>query len=378
MKRKALISASLAAGILLGTGTAAAFSQIEQQQGLNAEALTSGTTTDGWRFYAYDDYCEITGGNEFVQGDVAMPASITLADGVTTLPVKKVNDIFYYSCENITGLTIPASITVLPRQFCESKKNLKTVTFEGALVSLPALAFSSCSVLEKIKLPENLSEIGSNAFQNCVRLSSIDLPESVSTLGSYAFKGCESLKSIEIPGSVTEIPDSAFSGCTALASVKIGDGVKKISSKAFYGCTSLTEVTFPKSVTSIEASEIFGGCNNLESVTIENPDCKLGNLAGTAEKPLIIYGYEGSTAEEYCVKRTEMNGSNSGVEFKSIGEKPAPQPVNDYGEFCDANGDGDIDSGDAQLVLNYYVEAMSGNKPSWYEITKNPKAPDAP
>ena len=50
-----------------------------------------------------------------------------------------------------------------------------------------------------------------------------------------------------------------------------------------------------------------------------------------------------------------MNGSNCGVEFKSIGEKPAPQPVNDYGEFCDANGDGDIDSGDAQLVLNYYV-----------------------
>lgn len=377
MKRKALISASLAAGILLGTGTAAAFSQIEQQQGLNAEALSNGTTTDGWRYYAYDDYCEITGGNEFVQGDVAIPASITLADGVTTLPVKKVNSI-YYSCDDITGLTIPSSITILPGQFCGLKKNLKTVTFEGALISLPVSAFVDCSVLEKIKLPENLSEIGNYAFQRCVRLSSIDLPESVSTLGSYVFSGCESLKSIEIPGSVTEIPECAFSGCTALASVKIGDGVKKISSKAFYGCTSLTEVTFPKSVTSIEAAQIFGGCNNLESVTIENPDCKLGNLAGTAEKPLIIYGYEGSTAEEYYVNRMSMNGSNCGVEFKSIGEKPAPQPVNDYGEFCDANGDGSVDSGDAQLVLNYYVEDMAGNHPSWYAITKNPKAPDAP
>ena len=50
----------------------------------------------------------------------------------------------------------------------------------------------------------------------------------------------------------------------------------------------------------------------------------------------------------------------------------------DTGLFCDANGDETVDVTDAQLVLNYYVKSMAGKNPSWYEMTKNPKAPDAP
>ena len=373
MKRKTLISVSAALGLLCGTAVVPAVRQIESRQGVTAVAATTGTTTDGWYFTAFDTYCEITGGNDFVQGDVTIPANITLADGVTTLPVKKVNSI-YYSCANITGLTIPASVTVLPNQFCELKKNLKKVTFEGEMVSLPNSAFLKCTSLETIQLPKGLSSIGSSAFANCTRLESIQLPDTVSTIGASAFQNCEALKSITIPGSVASIPDSMLRGCTALQKVTLEEGIKSVSSYAFSGCTSLTEVTFPKSLTSLTASLTFFGCSNLESVTILNPDCSLNNLSGTAEKPLIIYGYEGSTAETYC----EKSGKTSHVEFKSIGEKPAPEPVQDFGLFCDADGNGDIDVADAQLVLTYYVKKMAGKEPSWYEITKNPKAPDAP
>ena len=377
MNKKALISISLAAGMLLGAGAAPAIGRIEARQGLTASAATQfGTTVDGWKFTAYDDYCEITGGNEFVQGDVAIPAAIKLENG-TTLPVKKVAEI-YYSCAGITGLTIPDSITILPRQFCELKKNLKTVTFEGSLITLPNSSFLSCSNLETITLPKNLSEIGSYAFQNCTRLSSIKLPDTVSTIGNYAFAGCESLKSITIPGSVTSVPEDMLKGCSALQKVTLEEGIKSISGGAFANCTSLSEITIPKSVTSLGANSPFSGCTNLESVTILNPECTMSDLHGTAEKPLIVYGYEGSTAEKMVKSRISNWGEKAYVEFKSIGEKPAPQPVNDYGEFCDANGDGDIDSADAQFVLLYYVEKMAGNEPSWYALTKNPKAPDAP
>ena len=375
MNRKTLISVSLAAGLVLGMAAYPAVKQIEQQQALTAAAASS-TTADGWKFTYDDAHCEITGCTAAVQGDVRIPAAIAVEG--KELPVTAITQDFFYSGSDITGLTIPASVTLLPRQFCESKKNLTSVTFEGSIITIPHAAFLSCNNLKTINLPDEVSTIGSNAFQNCTRLETIKLPSTLSTLENYAFAGCESLKSITIPGSVTAIPDSAFSGCAALASVTIGDGVKSIGGSAFANCKSLTEITFPKSVNTVTAGLILSGCANLESVTFENPECEIGNISGTAEKPLTIYGYEGSSAEKYCVNRDKMWGDKSYVIFKSIGEKPAPQPVQDTGLFCDANGDETVDVTDAQLVLNYYVKSMAGKNPSWYEMTKNPKAPDAP
>ena len=375
MNRKTLISVSLAAGLALGMAAYPAVQYFETRQTLTASAATS-TTADGWKFTYDDAHCEITGCTAAVQGDVRIPAAIAVEG--KDLPVTAVTSNFYYSGSDITGLTIPASVTILPNQFCELKKNLKTVTFEGELVTLPNSAFLSCTSLTTVKLPKGLMTIGSSAFRNCTRLESIQLPDTVSTLGAYAFADSESLKSITIPGSVTAIPDSAFSGCAALASVTLGDGIKSVGGSAFAKCTSLTEITFPKSVNKVTSGLIFSGCTNLESVTFENPECEIGNISGTAEKPLTIYGYEGSSAEKYCVNRDKNMGDKSYVIFKSIGEKPAPQPVQDTGLFCDANGDETVDVTDAQLVLNYYVQSMASKNPSWYELTKNPKAPDAP
>ncbi len=375
MNRKTLISVSLAAGLALGMAAYPAVQYFESRQALTASAATS-TTADGWKFSYDDTHCEITGCTNAVQGDVTIPAAIAVEG--KELPVTAITQDFYYSGSDITGLTIPASVTLLPRQFCESKKNLTNVTFQGSIITIPHAAFLGCTNLKTINLPDDVSTIGSNAFQNCTRLESIKLPAKLSTLESYAFAGCESLKSISIPGTVTAIPDSAFSGCAALASVTLGDGIKSVGGSAFANCKSLTEITFPKSVNTVTAGLILSGCANLESVTFENPECEIGSIYGTAEKPLTIYGYEGSSAEKYCVNRDKMWGDKSYVIFKSIGEKPAPQPVQDTGLFCDANGDEMVDVTDAQLVLNYYVQSMASKNPSWYELTKNPKAPDAP
>ena len=372
MKSKTILSIAMAASLAAGIAVYPAVSNVLTRTGLTAGAAESGTTNDGWKYTVVDgSYCEITGATAIVQGDVAFPAAILLPDGVTTLPVKSVNNNFYYSGADITGLTIPASITILPKQFCELKKNLKTVTFEGSLITLPNSAFLKCTSLESIKMPSGLTTIGGSAFQNCTRLASIQIPDTVSTIESYAFAGCEALKSVTVPGSVTELPEGMFRDCTALEKITLEEGIKIVNSAVFQGCTSLTEVTFPKSVTSLSNSLVFNGCSNLESLTILNPECKLDNLSGKEEKPLIIYGYEGSTAEEYCKEAYHH------CEFKTLGEKPVKPDVPDTGEFCDADGDGQITSADAQYVLVYSVEDMLGNNPSWYALTKNPKAPDA-
>ncbi|MBP0989019.1 MAG: leucine-rich repeat protein [Oscillospiraceae bacterium] len=373
MKRKTVITASLMAGLVLGMAVYPAVKQIESRQALTAVAATA-TTTDGWKISYDETHCEITGCTSDVRGAVSIPSEVDV-DG-KKLPVTKLANSFYYSGSSrdfITSLTIPASITTIESSVFWQMKNLETVDIQANIMILPGGVFRDCTNLETVKLPDGLMEIGENTFNSCTRLKTIVIPSSVKTLGLYAFFQCESLEKLTIPGKITNIPGYAFAGCTGLKSLTIEDGVKFIDSYAFNKCSLLNNVVLPKSVTKMEASA-FSACASMDNLTIENPECAIGAVEGTEKQPLIIYGYEDSTAEEYC----EEYGKRRYVEFKSIGEKPAPEPVQDTGLFCDANGNGEIDVADAQFVLTYYVEQMAGNSPSWYEITKNPKAPDAP
>lgn len=46
--------------------------------------------------------------------------------------------------------------------------------------------------------------------------------------------------------------------------------------------------------------------------------------------------------------------------------------------IADVDGNGVVGVEDAQYILVYYVQQMAKKNPNWYEITKNPNAPDAP
>ena len=124
---------------------------------------------------------------------------------------------------------------------------------------------------------------------------------------------------------------------------------------------------------------VFGGCKNVT-----------------------LYGYAGTCAEEYAAE--------NGLPFEAM-ELPAPEfgdPDRD-GEItlqdalyilviyaraitgtdaeldaemlyaCDVRGDGDVTLEDAICVLKYYTyHTLLHEDVSWYEITGNPDAPDAP
>lgn len=372
MKKKALISASLAAGLLLGIAAYPAVEQIEVSQGITASAAT-GTTTDGWMFTYDDTHCEINGCTDAVRGAVTIPGAIEV-DG-KTLPVTKITSAFNESTavqQAITSLTVPASVTTIANSAFWKMKSLETADIQAQITTAPSSMFSNCTSLVKVTLPDGLLTIGMNAFYGCLRLKDIKLPESLKTIGDSAFQGCESLEKISIPGGVAVLPESIFKGCSALNSVSLGEGVMSMSYYVFQDCISLEEIVFPASMTKVQSPMMFSGCKKLTSITFKNPETKIEYIGGSKDKPVTIYGYEGSTAQEYCKSKS----ASSYLEFKSIGEKP--ETVHDYGVFCDANGDGAVDIIDVQLVLKYYVEDFAGNKPSWYEITGNPKAPDAP
>lgn len=64
----------------------------------------------------------------------------------------------------------------------------------------------------------------------------------------------------------------------------------------------------------------------------------------------------------------------------TVAEIPLEQCAT-YGDllYADVTGDGSITAEDAICILKYYVEVyVAGNLTTWYEITDNPNAPDAP
>ncbi len=75
-----------------------------------------------------------------------------------------------------------------------------------------------------------------------------------------------------------EIGREAFGGCTELESVTIPESVESVGLGAFWYCESIESAVIPKNVKHIE-DYLFSGCKNLESVTIPEGAKRIGAAA---------------------------------------------------------------------------------------------------
>lgn len=186
---------------------------------------------------------------------------------------------------------------------------LTTITIPDTVTRIGSGAFSGCTALTDITLPAELTELPNDLFSGCSSLTSVVLPETVESIGSNAFSGCSSLRAVVLPETVESIGEKAFSGCSALVSCNIPKGITAIPEELFSGCSSLTAVDIPEAVERI-GSGAFQDCTSLQTVTFRNPDCKITEKSGDTAIPCgTIYGYGGSTAEEYA--------ETYGLEFRS-------------------------------------------------------------
>lgn len=157
---------------------------------------------------------------EYVNIDSMCNKSYKLQKVYLSHNLKNIGNYAFYSCSDLTSITIPDSVR-----------------------SIGDSAFSSCSGLTSVTIPSSVTSIGNFAFSSCNSLASITIPDSVTSIGSQVFYNCSGLTSVTIPDSVTSIGDYTFSYCYNLTSVTILDGVTSIGKKAFQNCRSLTSVT---------------------------------------------------------------------------------------------------------------------------------------
>ena len=292
--------------------------------------------------------------------------------------------------------------------FGKNAKDIKNVNIKDGITTISPYVFKKCINLESVAIPDSVTEIGDNAFESCDKLESIKIPSSVTSIGRFVFSKCSSLKSVLISDNVTSIGDFAFESCSSLESVKIPASVKTIDHMAFGKCTGLKELVFSDSVINIDNSafydcenvealvlpngttnsiyEVFHDFNNLRSLTIPknfssdderilfsanietltvlNPDFDFKKIYFRDTQDTIIYGYAGSTAQEYAEKEylkfvaldsaetttsTTTTTTTSGTTTTTVSTTPKATSK-DY-KAGDANCDGGVDLSDAVIIM---------------------------
>ncbi len=234
-------------------------------------------------------------GNSFVNlvnrvsGSLILPS--TVYDGSEEYTLTTIASLSFYSCSELTSITIPYSVTEIGDDAFRGCRGLTSITIPNSVTKIGAYTFAYCSGLTSVTIPNSVTKIGYCAFESCnsmtevtfnaenctscgakafpYNITSLTIGENVKCIPMDAFKGCKGLTSLVIPNSVTEIGVYAFDGCSGLTSVIIGNSVTSIGYCAFRACSGLTSVTIPNSVTSI-GSSAFAGCSGLTSVSIPN------------------------------------------------------------------------------------------------------------
>ena len=292
--------------------------------------------------------------------------SIEIPSSVTSIGIRA-----FDGCRNLTSIEVPEGVTIIGNYAFDFCSSLTSIKIPSSVTSIGYSAFGGCSSLTSITVAEgnhvyhsagnclietasktlvagckssvipadgSVTSIEDWAFYGCSSLTSIEIPSSVTSIGYFAFGYCNSLTSIEIPSSVTCIGDNAFGGCHSLTSVTFGENsqLTSIGDGVFSVCISLTSIEIPSSVTSI-GNYAFNGCEKLTSITILSRDVEIYDSSATIPATTTIYGYAGSTAQDYAEKY--------GRAFVALPEEPYVSG--------DVNGDETINSDDAIYLLKH-------------------------
>lgn len=180
--------------------------------------------------------------------------------------------------------------------------------------------------------------IGPGAFNYCEGITSVTFPDTIETIGWGAFYQAHFLGTVHIPSSVRTIELNAFYECY-IPEITIDYGLQSVGGLDY---NSFTEVELPASVSYVY--DAFYACGALEKLKVLNPDCEFNMGSWSLYSDVVIYGYEGSTAQALA--------QELGNQFVSLGDF--------YADWLgDVNFDGRVTPTDAALALSEYASAAT-------------------
>ena len=194
----------------------------------------------------------------------------------------------------ISTITIPKSVTVIPKSCFYNATLLTSVKLHDDITEIVDYAFYDAEI-EEIQLPTGLTKIGSYAFADNA-LTSLTLPDGLTSIGEQAFRNNPVTGTLVIPASVTEIGQIAFRG-TDISGIEFEDGADlTIGREAFANAKKLREVTLPSSVVKLNITAFTYSTNH-------NDDSIIGlhSLTVPTANPNQIALFETSDNASHCI-----------------------------------------------------------------------------
>ena len=266
------------------TGTAPAISINMAKQGNFTATIVlqhntkADATITGAAFQIYSDLIQVSNDGKVTLKSGVDKTNITrmvIPTKINNIDVRAIGENAFYNCINLTGVTIPRSVTAIEDNAFQNT-NLTGVTIPSSATAIGNSAFLNTNLMS-VTIPSLVKSIGNSAFRDCISLSSVTIPSSVTAIGNSAFLNTK-LSSVTILSSVTAIGNDVFRDCSSLSSVTIPSSVTAIGNDVFRDCSSLSSVTIPSSVTAIRNSA-FRNCSSLSSITIPNSVTAIGESA---------------------------------------------------------------------------------------------------
>ena len=143
-------------------------------------------------FTPYDSWCVVSGIGTCTDAHIIIP------DTYNGLPVTSIGDFAFRGCQDLTSITIPASITSIGEGAFNNCDNLKNVYI------------SDLAAWCKIDFAFVASPLhnGTTLYLNGVQPKDITIPDGITNIGNYTFINCTSLTRVTIPEGVTSIVPS--------------------------------------------------------------------------------------------------------------------------------------------------------------------------
>ena len=191
--------------------------------------------------------------------NLAVFTSVKLREGVTTIGENA------FRGTNIRKISIPSTVTSIGG-FAFYRTPLLEVNFaaDSKLSFLGENVFAYCEQLKGIELPNSLTVLPSQAFYGCKKISKLVLPAKIEEIGNYCFYGNESLSKLILPESLRTISDFAFAELHLCDTVILPVRLATLEYRAFDNCTGLKYVELPSYLSSIQS--VFSGCPNIATI----------------------------------------------------------------------------------------------------------------
>ncbi len=209
-------------------------------------------------------YEQIFSSTENYSGDIVVPERIVV-DGVEYIVTAVANQTFE-SCDQLTSIVFPSTITTLGTFIFNNCKALTSCTLPEGITEIPTATFINCTSLSNIVIPTSITEISASAFYGCKAITDINLPVGIRIISDNAFNGC-GIKHITLPDSLRKVDMKAFFNCASLTEIVFPDSVSEIGEQAFYNCTALKKVVLGKGIRQLSV-QTFNSCPTLTDVYV--------------------------------------------------------------------------------------------------------------